>query len=78
MPKTIVYSDPDNAAGVGVGLDIRRVAPGNAGVILTYYPNNGDASFETTAAALTAGARTNLLALQGELLALMKASRGYT
>lgn len=78
MPKTVVFADPDNAAGLGVGLSIVRVGPGAAGVNITYQPANGDVGFDTTAAALTAGARTNLLALQAELVALMKAARGYT
>jgi len=78
MPKTIVFADPDNAAGLGVGVSIVRVGAGNAGVQITYQPANGDIGFDTTAAALSAGARANLLALQAELVALMKTARSYT
>jgi len=79
MSKTVVLTNPDAATTIGASLQFSRVAAGATGVNIVYNPNNGDTPFETTiAAALSAGARTNLAAILVEIDTFMKSQRGYS
>jgi hypothetical protein len=79
MSKTIVYPDPNGATTIGASVSLQRVSAAATGVNIVYNPANGDTPLETTmAAALSAGARTNLAAILAELDAFYKTQKGYT
>jgi hypothetical protein len=77
VPKNLVIPDPLNTV-IGINMDFTRVGAGAAGVRCTLsVPGDPEGAFSINLNALPAGDQTALVTIFNDMIAALKAARGY-